>query len=106
MNRSIVLPELFGFGECRRYIDDFPGARAECEAAISAGLRCYDCPNVRKEAVLAYARAAVEADRKGIVVTDEDVEVAWDAECETSGSVLDTMRAALESYAKRLRGET
>lgn len=31
--------------ECLRYIDDFPGARAECERNIAAGHYCRDCPH-------------------------------------------------------------
>lgn len=31
--------------ECRRFMDDYPGARAECEARIAKGFRCADCPD-------------------------------------------------------------
>ena len=55
-----------------------------------------------------YARAAVEADRKGIVVTDRDVERAAKAffSCCVATEESDWIREALESFAKRLRGET
>lgn len=33
--------------KCRRYIDDNPGARADCEYMIAQGKRCSDCPVVR-----------------------------------------------------------
>lgn len=62
------------------------------------GRRVFDVEDLR-----AYARAAVEADRRGIVVTDEDVEAAWD---EANKHAHRTIRAALEACAKRLRGET
>ena len=53
----------------------------------------------------AYARAAVEADRKGIVVTLEDIDAAEDA-AGSLGITRKAMRAALESFAARKRGET
>lgn len=36
--------------ECRRYMDDYPGVRAECERNIAAGKRCPDCPGFNKPA--------------------------------------------------------
>lgn len=30
--------------ECRRYIDDYPSLRHECEDKIARGERCKDCP--------------------------------------------------------------
>jgi len=35
--------------ECRRYMDDYPGARAECEDNIKQGRRCRDCPSSIKQ---------------------------------------------------------
>lgn len=78
MSRPIVLPELPPFYD-RFHLD---------------GPRGWD-----ERDMLDFARAAVEADRKGIMVTDEDVEAAQ------AGPFRGT-RAALECYAKRLRGET
>ena len=30
---------------CNRYIDDYPGMRAECEGHIRSGRKCTTCPN-------------------------------------------------------------
>lgn len=51
-------------------------------------------------------RAAVEADRKGIVVTDEDVEAGVRAYEQVGPAYRGAVRAALESFAARKRGET
>jgi len=47
--------------ECRRYMDDYPGVRAECERKIAAGTFCYDCPkNPQSDAAkLATAEARI-----------------------------------------------
>ena len=36
--------------QCRRYMDDFPGARADCEYQIAKGKRCSDCPKQEQQA--------------------------------------------------------
>ena len=36
--------------ECRRYMDDAPGVRAECEYQIAKGNRCFDCPKQEQQA--------------------------------------------------------
>jgi hypothetical protein len=52
-----------------------------------------------------YARAAVEADRAGIVVTDEDVDAALRAFNDSDGDYGGCINAALKSFAARLRGD-
>ena len=54
--------------------------------------------------VIEYARAAVELDRRGIVVTDVDVRRAQIA-ADKNPLWGVAMRAALESFAARKRGE-
>lgn len=63
------------------------------------------------EQIIAYARAAVEADRRQIVVTDDDLAAftevydrVWRAAMGKGGGNV-PLRAALEAYAARLRGE-
>jgi hypothetical protein len=98
MTRPIVLPELPPIE---------PGVREYSEQMIAIMLDD-------------YARAAVEADRAGIVVTDEDLadfnrvyDEAWDKAAEHGGLFDDVImggaddvatRVALESFAARLRG--
>lgn len=82
MSRPIVLPEL---------------------PAYADGTEAPDGWGVFQESDMeAYARAAVELDRRGIVVTDDDVFAAVDAHDTTPAA---RMRAALESFAARKRGE-
>ena len=77
MSRPIILPEL------------------------PLDLRLYS--DVRGPRIEAYARIAIELDRSVIVVTDEDVSIAFDAAMDEAGDL--DIRAALESFAARKRGE-
>ena len=85
MSRPLVLPELPPhFGE-----------------RFGRGDRCWGADQVREA-----MRAAVELDRRGIVVTDEDVVAAREAYWSTeSEAQFDRFKAALESFVARKRGE-
>jgi hypothetical protein len=48
--------------QCRRYMDDAPGMRADCEYQIRHDPNgCFDCPKRLATKVRNYASAAVEA---------------------------------------------